>query len=257
MIINKESNYLTALLKTKSIAIEYKRENEIKNFLNGIDLHLSWEPLFTEGKVSLRVRPISKDIVVDKLPPDKIFDEVRDKSKESVSILDFESSDEFYDYFRSDKSGSPKIVSDDFSVERAKAMYGFIARIELGLRSSIEEQSDIKLLPKNFRRNLPDNKIAQIDLTEYLEKILLEKASDEFYLKYALGAESHDALIAARHMTIIQEKQLPFSEKEFRHFINIRNAVMHFRVVTYKDCLDLLGFYGKFEQYSLSKLWLM
>lgn len=244
-----------AIMRSKSITIEHGGEQKFRKILDDSDIELTTEPDFkVAGMVTLCIIPIYRDVVVEKYPPGEIFHEIRENSKEKVSIIDFKGSEKFYNCFRKDKPKSPKIVSDEFSVNRAKAMYEYIARIETKLRDGIKIDKELNIAPKNYKKNLPDSRLSQIDLTEYLERILLRKSSEDYFLKHALGAETHDELVAARNLTVLDEENLPYSEEDFRKFIRIRNAIMHFRVITHKDCEALLVFYGKFEQHNFEVL---
>lgn len=88
-----------------------------------------------------------------------------------------------------------------------------------------------------------------------MNKHLLKPSSKSFFLSQLNAAgDSEQLIMQARNSLVIDELEMPFSIDEFTSFVKVRNAIMHFRVVTFSDAQTVIGFHEKLMQYGILKL---
>lgn len=255
-IEDKVNNFLVRL--NSKIYLTCDNEDIGMQLLESINLKLVTDPYYIKSDNTFEIIPhrLSRQITINAYPAD-LRDVCKIKDGEiNISCSDFDASDDFYEAIS--KRNSPlKIIKDEFSVQRSASLFEYISKIELELRQGVyRNRHNIDAEdPANKRSKTPDDTISQYDLTEIMNKHLLKPSSETFYLS-RLNAAGDDErqIVEARNTLVIDELEMPFSIDEFKSFIRVRNAIMHFRVVTFSDAELVIKFHEKLMQYDILQL---
>lgn len=180
--------------------------------------------------------------------------EVLDKSGEEVYFNDFDQSYELYVYCSNDKKKT-RIINDDFSNQRGGILHQTFARLETRLRIQLlSDQSLLKIVDgidsksiKGRRAKEPDYKLSQIALSEIFNHFLLSPCSEDYIAgQFEASAKKSGDVIKIRSLRIVDEIKFPLTEAELKRLGRIRNATMHFKVITlddYKFAIDSVNLY--------------
>jgi hypothetical protein len=88
-----------------------------------------------------------------------------------------------------------------------------------------------------------------------MNKHLLKPSSKSYFLSQLNAAgDNEELIIQARNSLVLDELEMPFSTDEFTSFIKVRNAIMHFKVVTFSDTQSVIRLHEKLMQYGILKL---
>jgi len=158
------------------------------------------------------------------------------RDKKYKYLIDFKNSDSFYACF--DKSEA-KIAYDEFSFQRAEVLYGYFFKIEtqwrnIILRESISVDELNKYLQDKPSKKGPDS----------LCDFVLSRFELNDFLSIIFACDSNNT------QRIAQKSGLIISGRTANTIKNIRNACMHFRVITPKDYNEIMKtiiFYYKFQ----------
>lgn len=257
-IEDKVSNFLLRLNSKIYLSCDDKDKGKGKELLESIDIKLVSEPYYSKSDNTFEIIPhrANREVTMNVYPAElREVAQVQD-GEIKLSFADFEGSDEFYAVVA--KKNSPlKIIKDEFSVQRSTSLFEYISKIELDLRQAVyRNRYTINAeAPINKRSKTPDDTISQYDLTEIMNKHLLKPSSKSYFLSQLNAAGDNEKLIVqARNSLVIDELEMPFSTDEFTSFIKVRNAIMHFKVVTFSDTQSIIRLHEKLMQYGISKL---
>ncbi len=261
MKIVENANLIDSLLSShRKITLSCDNENKGMLLLNDIEIELTTKPHYDASKKTLTVtlRETTEELSFSHIPESarSVFEEVG-LDDASVRLPDFKGSNQFYAEIS--KGSSPiKVVSDQFSTRRGARLFEMTGQIELALRDILYKDGrglleSRGIRPQNIRSKSPDDPMAQYNLTEILEKYLLQLSSDSYYLSKLDVAEDDRDSIAARNSVILDELEVPVGQDEFKKYIKIRNAIMHFKVVTIDDAQTLISIHEKLLQYNFTK----
>lgn len=233
--------------------IVYSEATEsLKRQLSKVDLILYDEPYYEGNFVYIFPVRTRKSISY------KLYDQELAKMRNTesfdkiVEIQDFKSSKEFYDIF-SGKS-KHKILSDEHSYARASDLYEFASKVETKLRLEyVKQYSENISLPKNYNSKLRDHIIGQFETFELFTDLLHSDSSDDFYLSRIKNAVNDKEKIIARKLNKLDELNFEITREEFDRFCKVRNAIMHFRVITTEDSVEFLKFVNKFDLQARKK----
>lgn len=226
--------------------------------LESIDLKLIAKPYYSESDSTFEIIPhrANREISMNTFPAElrEIVQAQDDEIK--LTFVDFEGSDGFYAAIA--KKNSPlKIIKDEFSVQRSAPLFQYLSKIELDLRQAVyrNRHSINADAPSAKRGKTPDDTISQYDLTEIMNKHLLKPSSDKYFLSQLNAAgDDKELILQARKSLVINELEMPFTPEEYTSFIKVRNAVMHFKVVTFSDVQVVIRLHEKLMQYGILKL---
>lgn len=255
-IEDKVQSFLVRL-NTKIYLTCSDRDKGMK-LLESIDLKLIAEPYYSESDSTLEIIPhrANRKVSINTIPAElREIDQTQDDQIE-LTFIDFEGSDDLYAAIA--KKNSPlKIIKDEFSIQRSASLFQYLSKIELDLRQAVyrNRRSIDADAPSVKRSKTPDDTISQYDLTEIMNKHLLKPSSDQYFLSQLHAAGDDEELIhEARKSLVINELELPFTPEEYTTFIKVRNAVMHFKVVTFSDVQVVIRLHEKLMQYGMLKL---
>lgn len=237
-----------------SISICFENLEKLNTQLDALDIEIYAEPYIEGNVLSFSPTASSKELTyyISRLPG---TDESRWNPKQ-VFIADFPNSESFYNLFRGEKK-TFKILTDDYSYKRAQVLYEYVADLEKTMRNwYARSYGGDQINPKNKMHKLPDHLIAQLDILEFFQHVLFSPSSDDYFLENIKKASTSAALLSIRKATKSDEMKLPFSEEEYRKFAHIRNAVMHFKVITINDASFCLDFVSKFQAAHLSSIFM-
>lgn len=240
------------------IRLIYKDRKAAESYLQKTNIVLESKPYYDQNVVRIFPHEVSRTEEYRIIPWGDEPSEFDDYFVKKVTVPDFEGADEFYSKI-SKKTSPIKIITDQYSIRRGRELFELISDDELSLRNQmldyLTENSDDKsiLAPQYFSSELPDDRVAQYTLFEMLEKYLLQPASKEFYLNKINKATSDNELLGARSSTVMQEIGVPISEAEFKKYKNIRNAAMHFKVVSYGDVKFMIEAHRRLRHYNFMK----
>lgn len=247
---------LLALLSfDREIEIEYTDLDKLQKKLDSVDVTLLEEVRINKDNRTISINPEPSNIAHEyKDVPAQFGGNIKGYKPIIIDIPDFNNSEQLYAVLSGDKSFG-KIITDKYSSKRGALLYEYISRMEGQLRKEyIKQFGTTSINPSNYNSKLPDHKINQYGLFEMVEKELLSPASEDFYIKNVGLASSKEDLIKARKLTRLDEMKLPFSNEDFEHMRNVRNGVMHFRVITRQDAEKLLEIAARFENYTYGNL---
>lgn len=159
---------------------------------------------------------------------------IESKEKE---VRDFKDSEVFYKHCKKNKT--VRVVSDQYSIERSQKLYPKLANIETYFRELALEQyaSDLsKYEDKN--RGSGNHLVAWLEATTLFSTFFLSKASNDYFLNKIEHAESKDEKRKAYHSNKLDELGFPALKNVFEELGEIRNTVMHFRLISNQDYED-------------------
>ena len=255
-IEDKVSNFLVRL--NSKIYLTCDNKDKGMQLLESIDLKLISTPYYSESDNTFEIIPhrLNRKITINAYPVELREIHENKDGEINISCSDFDASDEFYEAIG--KKNSPlKIIKDEFSIQRSASLFEYISKIELDLRQGVfRNRHNIDAEdPANKRSKTPDDTISQYDLTEIMNKHLLKPSSEAFYLSRLNAAgDDEQQIVEARNTLVIDELEMPFSIDEFKSFVRVRNAIMHFRVVTFSDAELVVKFHEKLMQYGILQL---
>lgn len=226
-------------------------------YLQDIDIVLPSEPRVKDGILSITPYEITQSIEYNNVPPSftELFPE--GLASQAVNVPDFESSEQFYKKI-SHKNSPLKIISDQFSIRRGEELFKIISNDELHLRRLVKKYSQNSTTsdqaPSNPRKDSADDIVAQYGLFELLEKHLLRQSSSAFYLDRLNIAETDKDRLLARESTVVDELGMSVSKDDFNRYTRVRNAVMHFKVITHQDAVFMVGVHEKLIHYNFERV---
>ncbi len=167
-----------------------------------------------------------------------------------IVFEDFKGSKSFYAVFTKKKGA--KILSDEYSNRRAKLLYEKVGALEQTLRTWYYDLYGLEKIDKGDKRTKDaDHPIAQLELGKFFYSYLSEPPSDDFFLAKYGDARSEREVLQLKALTRFDEMFHDISKGEFSKFINIRNAIMHFKVLTISDALFTIDFISRFNTENL------
>ena len=252
--IKDKVNNLLVRLDSK-IYLTCDDETKGMELLESLDIKLVSRPYYSKSDNTFEIIPhrVNREVLMDIYPAELRKIHQTNGGRIKISFADFEKSDEFYAAVA--KKTSPlKVIKDEFSVQRSASLFEYISKIELDLRQGVyrNRHSINAEDPTNKRSKTPDDTISQYDLTEIMNKHLLRPSSESFFLSQLNAAGDDEKLIMqARNSLVIDELEMPFTFDEFTSFVKVRNAIMHFRVVTFSDAQLVIRLHEKLLQYGI------
>jgi hypothetical protein len=229
--------------------VPVKKGANFVSFLKDVDIDVVGKPsVHPNGNVSIHPRYVSSSHVLDY----GIKSSDGEASTKEISVADFRNSQQLYNKLKP-KNSPYKILHDRSSFLRAKELYDPISYIEQEIRKKYVKEVGYGKIPepKGYRKDLPDHKVSQLDLFEILSLELLKPASDHYFTQQI---EQGVNIVDARHLTRLDEYDLPFDNAELVRFRSIRNAVMHFRIVTIEDVDFIIKTQSKMYQFGIKEL---
>ncbi|GEM_PF-3357045 len=220
---------------------------EFSEYFTDVDIDIMSAP-FVQGDGIVRIQPVwesSSHILY--------FGEPRDeKLSRQITVADFRNSRDFYAKLTGKKAGY-KVLYDRVSFFRSKELYEHIAQVEQYIREKYvaEVGYDDLPVPQKFRSDSVDHRITQFDLFELTAIEFLKPASDDYFeLQISIGLSPTDA----RKLTRLDEFGIPLSGPELNRFRQIRNSIMHFKVVTNDDVAFIVDAHSKMSYFHLSDI---
>lgn len=255
-IKDKFNNFLVRL--NSKIYLTCDDEDKGMELLKSIDIKLVSIPYYSKSDSTFEIIPhrVNREVSMDVYPAEMRKMHQIKEGEIKISLADFEGSDDFYAAVAR-KTSPLKVIKDEFSVQRSASLFEYISKIELDLRQGVyrNRHSINAEDPVNKRSKTPDDTISQYDLTEIMNKHLLKPSSKSFFLSQLNAAGDNEQLILrARDSLVIDELEMPFSIDEFTSFVKVRNAIMHFRVVTFSDAETVIGLHERLMQYGIMQL---
>lgn len=231
------------MMGNRSVVLSFENKADAERALGSIDdLEVSVKPLFQENKGLAYIYPLrlEKDYEYNSLPA-RLTADLENYQAEVLKIPDFKGSKDFYSRL-SARSSKVKILEDKFSEDRGEILFKYISQTEKGLRKRYHDFYDVEELAKSrdYINRRPDHFINYYGLSEMINDQLLAPSSNQFYIDKLSTASNVQEKLAARTFTRLDELDLPIDAEDLRQFAKIRNAVMHFRVVTYEEAEFLL-----------------
>lgn len=241
---------------TNNIIFGYKDRTKAKALLEGVqDLELSSEPIFDENRRTATISPISVGSVVqyDYFPIELSKGLAGYKPREIV-VSRFKGDEDVYQIAK--RNSDLKIIEDKYSARRGAVLFEYISEIEKGLRQNYHTFYNTDELKRSRYHNskAPDHFITYYTLSEMVNEQLLAPSSREYFLELLKSAVSIEEKVMARDSTRLEELEIPFSPDDLKKFITIRNAVMHFRVVTHQELTTLLDLAQRYQHYSMIRV---
>lgn len=245
-VLYTEKNHLLLAITTMNQRIQliYKNKGKLLDALNSVDIELVDEPTFSENKVMF-ITPARNDFFT------KIKIDPVGKHTEDLTIPDFKDSDRFYNLAKG-KNAPFLILDDKFSLMRGNVMSKYLERVESNFRSVYRENAK-EIFDLDNTKGI-DHPVNLISLSDIVFKKLLSPAEDWYYLQQTKLATIDEEYLNARNLTLIDQVDLPFTKNELEKFVDSRNAVMHFRVLTKNDAVMIAKTAEKIQIYKWSRL---
>ncbi len=245
-VLSTKDNHLLLSITTidQRIQLSYKNKRVLLDALNKVDIELVDEPIFSENKIVF-ITPARNDFFT------KIKIDPVGKYTEDLTIPDFKDSDRFYNLAKG-KNAPFLILDDKFSLSRGNVMSKYLERVESNFRSVYRENTKEKF-DLDATKGI-DHPINLTSLSDIVFKKLLSPAEDWYYLKQTKLATTDEEYLKARNLTLIDQVDLPFTKNELEKFVDARNAVMHFRVLTKNDAVMIANTAEKIEIYEWTRL---
>lgn len=243
--ISNENAILQSLNQIdQTIEVVYKEKQRAVDALEATSLVLERELYINEKENRIVLVPKKKYVTAK-------YEVLPDLSRKvPVIIADFEDSEKFYELAHG--TNSPFVILEDrFSGRRRSVVLEHIERIETDFRGVY-----LKHAGREFDINTKgiDHPINELSLSDLVFKKLLSSADEEYYLENIKHATDDKEILSARSLTKLDQLGLPFSKTELESFIDKRNKVMHFRVLTTKDVFKILRVLEKLHKYNFSSL---
>ena len=222
----------------------YKEENRAVHELNKLNLTLLTDIAIDRTKKTITIAPEYKSIGIEY----KV--DMNGTHKLEATIPDFDNSHELYELTRGKKS--PFIILEDkYSSKRGAVMIEFLETIETDLRSIYLSESG-----REFDINVKgsNHPISETSLSVIIFDLLLSPAEDWFFIKKIKEAHEDDEIASARKLTLIDQLDLPYTKDELEGFVEARNSVMHFKVVTVEDTGKIINILEKMHGYQYNRI---
>lgn len=160
--------------------------------------------------------------------------EIHPEYVEGKPILDFGNSEEFYKYCCRKKSRM-HIVRDEFSEKRAQKLYPLLSDLEGHFRVFVVKIGFDLTEYQSRNRGKGVHLVSWLETSELFGSLLLNKASEEHYLKQVKQATTDDEFKDARGLTIADEFGYGGYKLFFAGLPELRNKVMHGRIITQQE----------------------
>lgn len=151
---------------------------------------------------------------------------------EENEIYNFASSATFYKWCT--KKG-PKIIYDGFSESRAKALFPRFTDIERHFRGIIIKKGVDLDGVKDKNRGSGNHLVSWLETSELFGTVLLQKASETYFLQALADADTDQKRIAAYNATVADECGFGEHVDFFKNIHKLRNKIMHGRIITAEE----------------------
>lgn len=169
--------------------------------------------------------------------------DVLDERGKKKHIANFPCSATLYEFCKGSVGKRPKIVTDAYSVERSEILFAAFSELEVRLRKRIVKDENLNrmiddLNLEGIRLKDGNHKVSNMTLFEIITLVLMSPCSENYYLERVEESDrSNEALATLRGLRVLDEVYFPLNFEELDRLRNIRNACMHFKIITHDDFL--------------------
>lgn len=235
---------ISLTMHERRIELVYKEKSRLLEALDELDIEVDVDVIFDKKNMIASIHPIRSDQTITYKFHENLDSDI------PVVVPDFKNSEALYKMARP-KNAPFKILKDGYSIKRGQEMMVFLGDVETNLRYEYLSYDIKKFSDFSVGSNCAINSLS---LSDILVKELLSMSSDEYYISKINEATNIREYISARHLTKLNELGINLTDQDVRRFIDSRNSIMHFKVVTMKDCKNIISTMQVIQHHKFIKL---